>query len=80
MSAITVELPNALLARLERISKESGVSVAELLVDAADKMSQMDVLETIKKDAANRNTRDAFERFLAAVPDVEPIHPDDIIK
>ncbi len=80
MSVITVELPNALQIRLERISKESGVSVADLLVDAADKMSQMDILEKIKIDAANRDTGGAFKRFLASVPDVDPIHPDDVIK
>lgn len=80
MSAITVELPNALRARLEEIAKETGVSLADLLIDAADRMSQVDTLERIKNRAQMRDTRAGFKRFLDAVPDVPPIHPDDVIK
>ena len=80
MSTISIDLPNTLRARLEMISKESGVSISDLLVDAADKMSQMDLLEKIKEKAKLRDTRAGFERVLAAVPNADPIHPDDVIK
>ena len=80
MSTISVELPKPLRTRLEQIATELNVSVAHLLVDAADRMTQVDTLEKIKEAARNRDTREAFEKVLAAVPDVPPIHPDDVIK
>ena len=80
MSAITVELPQELRSRLERIAREFGVSVSELLVDAAKKMSQADALEELKAKALERDTRAGFERVLAAVPDAPPTHPGDVIK
>lgn len=80
MSAVTVELPNELRKRLEKIAEQSGISVSQLLVEAAEKMSEMEVLEQIKREAAGRDTRKAFEKVLAAVPDVEPEHPDDKIQ
>jgi len=80
MSVVTIDLPNALQVKLEQIAKESGVSVAELLIEAADKLSQIDTLEKIKKLAERRDTRTGFDRLLAAVPDVDPVHPYDLIK
>lgn len=80
MSTISVELPKPLRIRLEQIAKELNVSVADLLVDAADRMTQVDTLEKIKEAARKRDTREAFEKVLAAVPDIPPIHPDDVIK
>ncbi len=80
MSAVTVELPNALQQRLEKIAEQSGVSVSQLLIEAAEKMSQLEILEQIKREAAKRNTRAGFERVMQAVPDVEPENPDDKVK
>ncbi len=80
MSAVTVELPNNLRQRLEKIAEREGVSVSEILVEAAEKMSEIEILEQIKREAAKRDTRKSFEKVLAAVPDVEPENPDDIIK
>ena len=80
MSAVTVELPNALQQRLEKIAERSGVSVSQLLIEAAEKMSQLEILEQIKREAAKRDARAGFERVMQAVPDVEPENPDDRIK
>lgn len=80
MSSIVVDLPKPLETRLEALSKQSGVSVADLLIEAADKMSQIETLEIIKQRARLRDTKGAFDRVLAAVPDVPPIHPGDVIK
>ena len=80
MSVVTIELPNNLQQRLEKIAKQSGVSVSQILVEAAEKMSQVEILEQIKREASERDTRAGFERVMQAVPDVEPEHPDDIIK
>lgn len=80
MSSVTVELPPSLKDLLEQMAKELNVSVADLLVDAVEKISQVDTLERISQRAIQRNTRAAFEKVLAAVPDVEPRHPNDAIK
>lgn len=80
MSAVTVELPNDLRQRLEEIAEREGVSLNEILIEAAEKMSQIEILERIKRQAAKRGTREAFEKVLAAVPDVEPENPDDRIE
>jgi predicted transcriptional regulator len=79
MSAVTVELPNNLQQRLEKIAEQSGVSVSQILIEAAEKMSQVETLEQIKREASKRDTRAGFERVMQAVPDVEPENPDDQI-
>ncbi len=80
MSVVTVELPNNLQEKLEKIAHARGVSVSELLIAAAEKMSQIEIMEQIKREALKRDTRAGFERFLQAVPNVEPETPDDRIK
>lgn len=80
MSAITVELPNSIRKKLEELAKTQGFSLEQFIASATSEklavMIQMDFLE----DEARQGTREAFEKFLASVPDVEPIHPDDVIK
>ncbi|MEO7673144.1 MAG: toxin-antitoxin system HicB family antitoxin [Pyrinomonadaceae bacterium] len=80
MSAITVELPNSIRKKLEELARKEGFSVEQFIASAASEklavMLQTDFLE----NEAKRGTRKAFEKFLAAVPDAEPIHPDDVIK
>jgi len=80
MSSVIVELPKPLLARLEKLARLSGVSVSDLLVEAADKMSQVEFLEKVKVQARERDTQSAFEWVLAAVPDAPPDRPEDEIK
>ncbi len=80
MNRVTVKLPNELHRRLEKMSERSGVPVSRILVEAAEKMSEIEILEQIKRDAAKRDTRKGFEKVLAAVPDVEPENPDDKIE
>ena len=80
MNTVSIELPNDLRAKLELISRETGMSVSDLLVDAAHRMSDIHLLEKIKENARKRDTRASFEKVLAAVPNVPPIHPGDVIK
>jgi len=80
MSIVTVELPSSLRERLEQLAQELDVSIADLLVDAADKMSQIDTLEKVKQRALKRDTRAAFDKVLNAVPDKVPVLPDDRVK
>lgn len=80
MSAITVELPNSLRKKLEELAKKEGFSLEQFIASAASEklsiMLQTDFLES----EARQGSREAFEKFLASVPDVEPMHPDDVIK
>ena len=80
MSTITIEIPNSLRERLEIIAKDEGIALNELIVEMVGKISANPVLEKIKQNARKQDTKAAFEKFLASVPDVEPIHPDDVIK
>jgi benzoyl-CoA reductase/2-hydroxyglutaryl-CoA dehydratase subunit BcrC/BadD/HgdB len=80
MSAITIELPNSLRERLESIAKQEGIPLNELLVEMVGKISANPVLDKIKKNARDRDTRMAFKKLLASVPDAEPTHGDDVIK
>ena len=43
-------------------------------------MSQIEILEQVKREASKRDTRKSFEKVLAAVPDVEPENPLDKIE
>ncbi|HEX8565353.1 MAG TPA: ribbon-helix-helix protein, CopG family [Pyrinomonadaceae bacterium] len=81
MSVVTVELPNSLHRKLEELAKKEGISISQFLATAAaEKMSALETFENILREAKKRDTRKAFEKFLAAVPDVEPDNPDDRIK
>ncbi len=80
MSAVTVELPNSLHKKLEELAEKEGFSLEQFLASAAaEKLSAMLQTEFLEHEA-KRGTREAFEKVLAAVPDVEPENPDDRIK
>jgi predicted transcriptional regulator len=81
MSVVTVELPNSLHQKLEELAKKEGISISQFLATAAaEKMFALETFENILREAKKRDTRKAFEKFLTAVPDVEPDNPDDRIK
>ena len=80
MSVVTVELPNSLHKALEDLAVKEGVSLSHFLtLAAAEKMSALMTADYLKQEAA-RGTQEGFERFLRAVPDVEPDNPLDRIK
>ncbi len=80
MSVLNIDLPNSLRQRLEEIAKNEGVSVNELVIEMVNKISANKVLEKLKQEASRRDTRKSFEKFLQAVPDVEPENPLDKIQ
>ncbi len=80
MSTITLNLPNSLQESLEAIALDRGVSLNDLFVEIAGRISSNEALHKIKENAAKRDTRAAFEKLLASVPDVPPSRPDDVIK
>lgn len=80
MSIITLDIPKSLRERLDAIAREEGVPLDQLIIEMVGKISSNSVIEKIKQKAKKRDTRAAFNKLLAAVPDVDPIHPDDVIK
>lgn len=79
MSVLTVDLPDSLHRKLKEIAKAEGVSLDELVIEMVEKISASKTLEQIKQEASKRDTRKSFEKFLAAVPDIEPEHSEDKI-
>ena len=80
MSAVTVELPNSLHKKLQELAQKEGFSLEQFLASAAaEKLSVMLQTEFLEREA-KLGTRQVFEKVLAAVPDVEPENPLDIIK
>lgn len=80
MSIVTVELPNSLYQKLTELAEREGFSPEQFLASAAaEKLSAMLQTEFLEREA-RLGTREAFEKFLAAVPDVEPDNPDDRIE
>ncbi len=80
MSAVTIELPNSLHKKLEEFAEKEGFSIEQFLTSAAaEKLSVMLQTEFLEREA-KLGTREGFEKFLQAVPDVEPENPDDRIK
>jgi len=76
MSKLTLELPEsfqrraALLAGLDQMSFEQFVALA-----VAEKLSAMESVELLQREVAGAK-REAFDRYLAAVPDADPIDTD----
>lgn len=78
MSKLTVELPESLRRSIEALAAREGYSVDQFLASAAgEKMAALRTLEYLRNEAA-RGRREDLERFLAAVPDAEPIATDRI--
>jgi predicted DNA-binding ribbon-helix-helix protein len=76
MSALSVRLPNSLHKNLKWIAEKEGISINQLISSAvAEKVSALET-ESYLKTRAARASREAFERALAAAPDVEP-EPED---
>lgn len=80
MSNITVELPNSLRKKLEELAQAGGFSIEQFMASAAsEKLSAM-LQQNFLESEAQLGSQMEFEDYLDAVPDVPPIHPDDVIK
>ena len=80
MKSVTVRIPDSLSKKIEELGNEGGFSVEQFLASAASEKLSVMLQENFLDPEALRGSRKVFERVLAAVPDVPPIHPDDEIK
>lgn len=77
MSALRVELPEGLRAKVADLIARRGISESAWVEEAVrEKVAADAELEYLAKRAA-RGNREAFERVLATVLAVEPL-PDDV--
>ena len=76
MSKLTVEIPESLQRSIQALAAEEGYSIDQFLASAAaEKMAALRTLDYLRREAAS-GSREEFERFLAAVPEREPLETD----
>ena len=80
MPSVTIELDDYLYSRIEADASELEETVEEFIIQGlAEALRQQDILNAIRARNGSRSSREGFEKVLAAVPDVPPIHSDDVI-
>ncbi len=76
MINLTVQLPDSLHRSIQELAEREGYSVDQFLAStAAEKIAALRTVGYLRHEAAG-GRREDFERFLAAVPDREPIETD----
>jgi hypothetical protein len=72
MSTLTIQLPESLMKNIEALATKEGYSVSQFVASAAgEKLAAMLSMDYLRREA-QAGRRDAFERYLSAVPDVPP--------
>ena len=80
MSLVTVKIPAGVRKKIEELARSGGFSLEQFVASAAsEKLSVMLEDEFLKKEIG-KDSEAGFKRYLAAVPNVPSIHPDDVIK
>ena len=78
MNTLTVQLPESLHRSIRELAEREGYSVDQFLASAAaEKMAALRTLDYLRQEGAAGKHED-FERYLAIVPDQEPIETDRI--
>jgi len=76
MSSLTIQLPDSLKNNIEALGAREGYTVSQFLASAAaEKLAAIVTMDYLRREAA-AGRRDDFERYLQAVPDVEPPEDD----
>ena len=70
MTALTVRLPHSLHAKIRELAARDAISVNQFIASAAaEKLASMLTVDYLRQEAA-QGQREAFDRYLRAVPDV----------
>jgi len=78
MSTVTVELPDSLKKSIEQLAAKEGYSLSQFLASAAgEKLAVILTVDYLRREAA-AGRREAFEKYLAASPDVPPMPGDEL--
>lgn len=78
MNTLSLGLPESLHDSVGGLARQEGISINQFITTAvAEKVSALKTLEYLQ-DRAIRGTREAFDRALAKVPDVEALPGDEL--
>lgn len=70
MTALTVRLPHSVHAKIRELAARDAISVNQFIASAAaEKLASMLMVDYLRQEAA-QGQREAFDRYLRAVPDV----------
>ena len=70
MTALTVRLPHSVHAKIRELAARDAISVNQFIASAAaEKLASMLTVDYLRQEAA-QGQREAFDRYLRAVPDV----------
>lgn len=76
MSSVTLDIPESLKRSIEALAAAEGYSLEQFMASAAgEKLSVVLTMDYLRREAA-AGRRDAFDRYMAAVPDVAPSPSD----
>jgi hypothetical protein len=76
MRSVTFQLPESLHRSIQALAEREGYSVDQFLASAAaEKLAAPRTVDYLRREVAGTRRED-FERFLATVPDREPIETD----
>jgi hypothetical protein len=76
LSKLIVQLPDSLQRSIEELAAQEGYTVNQFPASAAaEKIAALRTVDYLRREGA-AGRREDFERFLAAVPDREPIETD----
>ncbi|HEV3258382.1 MAG TPA: ribbon-helix-helix protein, CopG family [Gemmataceae bacterium] len=76
MSTVTIQLPESLKKRIEALAAKEGYTVSQFLASAVgEKLAVVLAMDYLRREAA-AGRREAFEKYLAAVPNVPPPEND----
>jgi hypothetical protein len=78
MSTLTIQLPESLKKNIEALAAREGYSVDQFLASAAgEKLAVSMTIDYLRREA-NSGRREDFEKFLAAIPNAEPVPGDSL--
>ncbi|MEO6049904.1 MAG: toxin-antitoxin system HicB family antitoxin [Pyrinomonadaceae bacterium] len=79
MSAVTVEIPNSILKKVEELASSGGFSLEQFIASAtSEKLDVM--LQDFLESEASLALRDGIKKYLASAPDAPPTHSGDMLK
>ena len=78
MSAIQIELPEAVHQRAAQLAEQQAMTLDRLLVVALVEKLASVFPDAALEERARRATRQGFDEFLQGVPNVEPPHFDQL--
>ena len=76
MSTLSIRLPHSLHVKVREVAQQDGVSIDQFIATTlAEKLSAFMTIDYLRQRAC-RSSKEAFDRALSEIPDVEPEEHD----